>query len=96
MRHLRKASLGLAALLALPLALPAQARPTHHAHHGRRAAARRTPTAPAALGVKVWVNTKTGVYHFPGERWYGNTAEGEYLSESAAKAAGYRPTQNGQ
>lgn len=95
MRQLLKASLALAVLV-LPLALPAQARHAHQAHHGRRAVARRAPAAPAAQGVKVWVNTKTGVYHFPGERWYGNTAEGEYLSESAAKAAGYRPTQNGQ
>ena len=63
----------------------------------RRTPTRRSRAAPAAAAsVRVWVNTKTGVYHFPGERWYGNTKEGEYMSESAAKKAGYRATENGQ
>ena len=44
----------------------------------------------------VWVNTKSGVYHLPGMRWYGRTAEGEYMCRSAADKAGYRSTHNGQ
>ena len=56
----------------------------------------RQARTPAASSGQVWVNTKTGVYHFPGERWYGNTAEGEYMSEDAAKKAGYRAMENGQ
>ena len=60
-------------------------------HHAPRQA-----QAPATSSVQVWVNTKTGVYHFPGERWYGNTKEGQYMSEDAAKKAGYRATENGQ
>jgi hypothetical protein len=24
---------------------------------------------------QVWVNTATGIYHYPGTRWYGNTSE---------------------
>lgn len=42
-------------------------------------------------GAKVWVNTKSGVYHCPGSRWYGATKSGEYMSESQARAAGDRP-----
>ncbi len=30
--------------------------------------------------VKVWVNTRSGVYHCPGTRWYGNTKQGEYMT----------------
>lgn len=56
------------------------------------------PTAVSATAartdVKVWVNTKTGVYHCPGSRWYGKTKTGEYMLESQAKAKGYRPAYN--
>lgn len=79
-----------AVLLALTVAfavMPAQAVPHQRRHH---------QAVKHAQGVTVWVNTKTGVYHFPGERWYGHTAQGEYITEAQAKAAGYRPTENGQ
>lgn len=44
----------------------------------------------------VWVNTKSGIYHMPGMRWYGRTAQGEYMCRQAADQSGYRPTHNGQ
>ena len=44
----------------------------------------------------VWLNTRSGVYHFYGERWYGNTEDGAYVCEKEADAAGDRPTKNGQ
>jgi hypothetical protein len=42
---------------------------------------------------RVWVNSKTGVYHFPGGRWFGTTKEGFYTTEAQAKADGYRESQ---
>jgi hypothetical protein len=45
---------------------------------------------------QVWVNTATGVYHYPGTRWYGNTKQGKFMSEADARALGFRPAKNGQ
>lgn len=47
-----------------------------------------------AGNTRVWVNTNSGVYHCPGGQYYGNTKRGEFLSESAAVASGYRPAYN--
>lgn len=40
---------------------------------------------------KVWVNTGSGVYHCPGTRWYGNTKQGQYMTEKEAQGKGFRP-----
>jgi hypothetical protein len=37
----------------------------------------------------VWVNTESKVYHKSG-RYYGKTKQGQFMTESAAQAAGYR------
>jgi DNA uptake protein ComE-like DNA-binding protein len=50
---------------------------------------------PPAKGM-VWVNTATGVYHFEGDRWYGKTKEGKYMTEQDALKAGYRASKEGQ
>jgi len=44
----------------------------------------------------VWVNLPTGVYHFKGQRWYGNTKSGAYECLREADLEGSRPTHNRQ
>ena len=44
----------------------------------------------------VWVNMRSHVYHFEGERYFGNTARGKFMCEHDADKAGDRPTHNGQ
>jgi hypothetical protein len=44
----------------------------------------------------VWLNLPSGVYHFKGQRWYGNTKNGSYVCEQEADQAGDRATRNGQ
>jgi len=43
-----------------------------------------------------WLNTKTGIYHERGMRWYGRTKSGAYVCRKEADAAGDRDTRNGQ
>jgi hypothetical protein len=42
----------------------------------------------------VWVNTNSHVYHFAGNRNYGNTHHGAFMCEADAQAAGNRAAKN--
>jgi len=60
-------------------------------------AAKSAPTearVPPAKGM-VWVNTKSGVFHSEGDRWYGKTKEGKFMTEADAVKAGYHAAKEG-
>ncbi len=46
--------------------------------------------------VVVWLNLPTGVFHFKGQRWYGNTKSGAYVCKKEAEKEGDRASKNGQ
>jgi competence protein ComEA len=54
------------------------------------------PAQPPPAKGMVWVNTATKIYHYEGDRWYGNTKEGKYMTEDEAIKAGYRASKERQ
>jgi hypothetical protein len=80
-----------------PVAAPAAAAPAAATPAAKVAAPAATKKAapaaatPAAGGGngKVWVNTKSKVYHCEGSKSYGTTKVGEYMTEADAKTKGF-------
>jgi len=54
-----------------------------------------TAQTPFEKGM-VWVNLDSGIYHREGDRWYGRTKQGKFMSEADAQKAGYRVSKVGQ
>jgi hypothetical protein len=78
-------------MFALSLALVLVSTPALGNPRQQEPSSKQQPTTQGRPDVKVWVNTRSGVYHCPGTRWYGNTKNGEYMTQKQAQEKGYRP-----
>jgi len=90
---------------AAPAAAPAAAAAAASAGAAAPAAAAKSSAkaAPAPAGTPapgggpgmVWVNTETKVFHRQGDKWYGTTKHGKYMTEADAVKAGYHEAKEG-
>jgi len=56
-------------------------------------AAATTAQTPPQKGM-VWANTDSKIYHKEGDRWYGKTKQGKWMTEADALKEGYRAAKN--
>ena len=91
MRLVRKLLLVAFFILIVPAIEPAGAQPQPQLFSTEQAAQQHCPADTV-----VWLNTKSSVYHFKGQRWYAATKQGAFVCKKEADAAGTRATRNGQ
>jgi hypothetical protein len=53
--------------------------------------AKRTETRQRNSPVRVWINTRTGLFYCAGSAMYGEIRPGRYLTQTEALQSGYRP-----
>ncbi|HEX9365527.1 MAG TPA: helix-hairpin-helix domain-containing protein [Vicinamibacterales bacterium] len=73
-----------------PPAVPPPPAPVSPTGAAPRSTTADTPGQQPPSPGMVWVNLDTKVFHRPGDRYYGKTKHGKWMTEAEAVAAGYR------
>jgi competence protein ComEA len=71
------------------------AEPETEPSQSARSSSTQSAQLPTEKGM-VWVNLDSGIYHREGDRWYGKTKHGKFMSEADAQKAGYRASKTGK